>query len=59
MLAGNNPSGTVPMPLDPLTAFTIAAGLCAMAIGHTLRMSSIERREREHKASRRPPQEVR
>lgn len=45
------------MSFDPLTAFAIAAGLCAMAIGHTLHMSSIEQREREDlKASKRPPQ---
>ena len=45
------------MPLDPLAAFAIAAGLCAMAIGHILRMSSIEQREREsRRESKRTPQ---
>jgi len=45
------------MPLDPITAFAIAAGLCAMGVDHVLRMSSIEQREPEdRKASKRPPQ---
>jgi hypothetical protein len=46
----------LPMPLDPIAAFAIATGLCAMAIGHTLRMSSVEHRERESRraANRKP-----
>lgn len=44
------------MPLDPITAFAIAAGLCAMGVGHVLRMSSFERQERERRrAERRKP----
>lgn len=34
------------MSLSPLLAFTIMLGLCAMAIGHTLHQSGIERQAR-------------
>lgn len=44
------------MPLDPLVAFAIAVGLIAMTIGHVLRMSSLEQRERQdRKASNGTP----
>lgn len=42
---------TPAMPLDPIVAFAIASGACAMAIGHTLHMSSHEARARELRRS--------